>query len=53
MQIIDKECLACICFEECGTYVAKGSVICCTNRISAGQTKADMYKRIQEERENK
>ena len=53
MQIIDKECVACVCFEKCGTHVQKGSMVCCTNRISAGQTKADMYRKMQEEREHK
>lgn len=46
-MIIDKECIACACFEKCGTHVAKGSMICISNRMNAGQSKADMYKRMQ------
>ena len=51
-KIIDEECVACACFEKCGTHVMKGSVICCTNRISANQSKADMYKKMKDGQSN-
>lgn len=46
MKIIDSECLACASFETCGTEVMKGSIMCCSNRISNRQTKKQMYDKI-------
>lgn len=48
LKIIDEECVACTCFETCGTDVMKGSILCSSKRISAKQTKADMYRKMQE-----
>lgn len=42
MSIIDYECLACSSFNECGTEIGKGSILCRSKLITNKQTKGDM-----------
>ena len=48
MKIVDDECLACASFEKCGTHVMKGSIMCCSYRISNRQTKKEMHDALAE-----
>ena len=46
MQIIDRECLACSSFCECGTEIGKGSLLCMSKRVTNGQTKGEMIQKM-------
>lgn len=46
MQIIDRECLACSSFCECGTEIGKGSLLCMSKRVTNGQTKGEMLQKM-------
>ena len=46
MQIIDRECLACSSFCECGTEIGKGSLLCMSKRVTNKQTKGDMLQKM-------
>lgn len=46
MQIIDCECLACSSFCECGTEIGKGSLLCMSKRVTNGQTKGEMLRKM-------
>lgn len=46
MQIIDRECLACSSFCECGTEVGKGSLLCISKRVTNKQTKGEMLQKM-------
>lgn len=46
MQIIDRECLACSSFCECGTEVGKGSLLCMSKRVTNKQTKGEMIQKM-------
>ena len=46
MQIIDRECLACSSFCECGTEIGKGSLLCMSKRVTNKQTKGEMLQKM-------
>ena len=46
MQIIDRECLACTSFCECGTEIGKGSLLCMSKRVTNKQTKGEMLQKM-------
>ena len=46
MQIIDRECLACSSFCECGTEIGKGSLLCMSKRVTKKQTKGEMLQKM-------
>lgn len=46
MQIIDRECLACSSFCECGTEIRKGSLLCMSKRVTNKQTKGEMLQKM-------
>ena len=46
MQIIDRECLACSSFCECGTEIGKGSLLCMSKRVTNKQTKGEMLQKL-------
>ena len=46
MQIIDRECLACSSFCECGTEIGKGSLLCMSKRVTNKQTKGEMLQQM-------
>ena len=46
MQIIDRECLACSSFCECGTEIGKGSLLCMSKRVTNKQTKGEVLQKM-------
>ncbi len=46
MNIIDYECLACASFEQCGTEIGKGSMMCIMKRTQNRQTKGEMLQKM-------
>ena len=46
MQIIDRECLACSSFCECGTEIGKGSLLWMSKRVTNKQTKGEMLQKM-------
>ena len=46
MNIIDNECLACASFEQCGTDVLKGSIMCTVKCAQNPQTKHEMLQKM-------